>query len=85
MNRITFIFAAILAALAILIIVSACSHKRETAAPMMLKALKRIDRASDQEYDVDDGIPNFSEDITLAWQDARAAIAKAGAKETADG
>ena len=32
--------------------------------------------AIDQEYDVDDGIPNFSGDVTLAWEELGQVLAK---------
>lgn len=42
------------------------------------EALRLIDEAIDDEYDVDDGIPNFSERIVEAWEICRA-VRKAGA------
>ena len=40
----------------------------------LLKAAKTLDYAIDQEYDVDDGIPNFSSPIGEAWAELRSAI-----------
>ena len=40
----------------------------------LLKAAKALDYAIDQEYDVDDGVPNFSSPICLAWVELQFAI-----------
>ena len=53
-------------------------------------AAQALWNAIDQEYDVDDGIPNFSSDVGQAWTDlgaalilcrARAALAKGEASD----
>ena len=42
----------------------------------LVKAVRRMWNAIDQEYDVDDGIPNFSGDVTLAWEELGQILAK---------
>ena len=40
------------------------------------KAAQALWNAIDQEYDVDDGIANFSGDVTLAWRELGQVLAK---------
>ena len=40
------------------------------------QAAQALWNAIDQEYDVDDGIANFSGDVTLAWEELGQVLAK---------